>query len=399
MMSRNLVVCCDGTTNEVSGDGTNVLRAYRSLVRNETQICFYDSGVGTIASSGGPSSRVRRLSRWLDAAIGATVGVNVIDAYQFLVENYQDGDRIYLFGFSRGAYTVRALAGMIHFLGLLRPELHHLRELAWGIYSGEGVPGEVSRQFQGGKRFRKVFCREGPVRVHFIGVWDTVSSFGWFGDLKTVPHTANNPSIDHIRHAVAIDERRGFFRPNLFRTDEKRASKEEAGEQSFKEVWFAGSHGDVGGGYPEKDGTLSKISLEWMLHEAVSHQLLLDPDLARERLTGAKGKLPPDALGTLHNSLIGRWKLAEFVPMRRFHKATSSKVWHWPNFFRHREVKRLCVTSKRTGAADGAKEEEIVPVLHQSVIDRLNATTLPVAYRPSDLPTTYTIEPYLRPEI
>ncbi len=269
-MSKNIVVCVDGTCSDVTCDSTNVLRLFRCLVSNENQVIYYDSGVGTISD---PTSRTflgKLISRKLDGAIGSSVRENVCRAYQFLVRTYQPGDRIFLFGFSRGGYIVRALAGMIHFLGLVAPELTGLDRLAWTIYADDNHNLPISKRFQSGKRFRQAFARPEPVRIHFVGAWDSVSAFGWLWQLRTVPYTSNNPSIDHVRHAVAIDERRTAFQPNLFRPAD--ASQ----HATFQQLWFAGAHGDVGGGYPEHDNSLARITLQWMFEEAAAQRCLFD---------------------------------------------------------------------------------------------------------------------------
>jgi uncharacterized protein (DUF2235 family) len=128
---QNIVACCDGTDNEVATDSTNVLRLFRMLVRDDRQVAYYDGGVGTLADPAAISVLRKCLGRWLDAAIGLRVRDNVIAAYRFLAQTYKSGERIYLFGFSRWAYTVRAVAGQIHFLGLARLELEDLAALAW----------------------------------------------------------------------------------------------------------------------------------------------------------------------------------------------------------------------------------------------------------------------------
>lgn len=369
-MQRNLVVTCDGTTNEVTGDITNVLRLFRCLARNEQQVAYYDCGVGTIANPDRIFDRGRTWSRKLDSALGLSVREQAVSAYRFLLRNYQLGDRIFLFGFSRGAYASRAVAGMIHQLGLLRPELEHLGELAWSVYSGENVDFTVSQRFEGGARFRKCFCLAETPRIDFVGVWDTVSSFGWFSDLKTLPHTANNPSIDHIRHAVAIDERRAMFRANHFRP------RSTSQHKSVKEVWFAGSHGDVGGGYPEKIGTLSKVSLDWMLREATGCGLVVDPD-SLEHITNDPPRHPPlDPLGPLHDESVKlRWWLPELLPTRRYSADAGKKRWNSSNLWRRRKV-------------ESTIPEQSKPVLHQSVVTR----KMESGYDPPNFPDHYDIE-------
>ncbi len=370
-MSKNVIICCDGTTNEIAGDMTNVLRLYRCLDRRDDQICFYDCGVGTVANPDRMTQHGRQISRMVDSALGLSVRANALDAYRFLVQNYQPGDKIYLFGFSRGAYTVRAVAGMLHFLGLLRPELANLQELAWSVYSGENASQSVQLRFQGGNRFRKSFCIHDPVPIHFVGVWDTVSSFGWLGDLRTLPHTANNPSLLHVRHAVAIDERRAMFQANHFRPEKLKE------DQSYKEVWFAGSHCDVGGGYEEKDGTVSKVPLEWMLTEATAQGLLLDQANKGHLLNSRPDHPPADPLGTVHESLAGMWHIAELLPMRKYRGDAGEKRWQPPHFWKRRTMQTFVPGCTR-------------PTIHSSVVQRISQKP---DYKPSNLPAEYDIEP------
>ena len=131
---RNLVVCCDGTGNQVSGNLSNVLKLFRLATRNEKQRVFYDPGVGTIGNENAWRRFGQDAKAVFDLATGAGLDDNILTAYRFLVETYQAGDRIFLFGFSRGAYTVRALAGFIHMVGLLRPDQLNICDYALTAY-------------------------------------------------------------------------------------------------------------------------------------------------------------------------------------------------------------------------------------------------------------------------
>lgn len=329
---KNIVLCCDGTSNDVTCDSTNVLRLFRSLTRDGQQIGWYDPGVGTVADPRELTRTGKLISRKLDMAIGASVRENVCQGYRFLVRAYEPGDRIFLFGFSRGAYTVRALAGMIQSLGLVRRELEDLDKLAWAIYADDGLGLPASKQFASGGRFKKSFSIDGDVRIHFIGVWDTVSSFGWIWDPLTLPFTANNPGLDHVRHAVSIDEHRAAFQANLFWPQCISQHK------SFKQVWFPGSHGDVGGGYPDADNGLAKIALEWMYEEAEACGCRFElPQI--DNFLGKSSKLSkPDPLATAHNSTTGLWNLLEFVPRKQWDAAAKRMSWFRPNFYRRRVI-------------------------------------------------------------
>src|SRR5207244_8686199 len=137
------------------------------------------------------------------------------------------------------------------------------------------------------------------------------------------PYSADNPDIEHGRHAIAIDERRAFFRTNLWRHG-GRSPAQPHGPKDEVQVWFPGVHCDVGGGYPEQDSGLSKLALEWMLDEAVPLGLLVDAGRVTAML-GTRGgtDVPPDPNGVLHESLTGLWTLAEFVPKRHFNWTTG----------------------------------------------------------------------------
>jgi uncharacterized protein (DUF2235 family) len=363
-MAKNIVICCDGTTNEVSTDSTNVLRLYRTLIRDTDQLAYYDAGVGTVADSAAITVEGKRVSKELDSATGHSVRENAVKAYRFLASHYVPGDKIFLFGFSRGAYTVKAVAGMIHFLGLVRPELEGLAPLGWALYSDDDQSLAISKRFGGGARFKKCFSVESDTRIHFIGLWDTVSSFGWFWDFRALPYTADNASLDHIRHALAIDERRVAFRTNQFRP------RDPTQHLSLKQVWFAGAHCDVGGGYPELDDALAKIAFAWMEREAELYGLLIDTVERNRILTGAH-QSHPNPLGTLHESLQGRWQMAELLPRRVFNPDTQIRQWSWPNLGSRRKI----------------PEDAL---LHESVVTRLNDTD--ANYHPGNLPTRYLVE-------
>src|SRR4051812_21822286 len=259
-MPKTIVICCDGTTNEITGHQTNVLRLYSTLDRAhpDKQLTFYDPGVGTLADPMALTRTRKFVQRKLDAAIGRSLCQNFSDAYGFLSRYYESGDKIYMFGFSRGAYTARAVAGAMNMLGLLRPELSNLAPYVWAIYANDGHIYDVESRFGGARRFQELFCIPKRPPIRLLGLWDTVSSFGWFWDFETLPYTANNPLVEQVRHAVSIDEHRAAFPQNMIMKDKKPVMTDQ-----IKQVWFAGVHSDVGGGYADEVGGLSKISLEW----------------------------------------------------------------------------------------------------------------------------------------
>lgn len=358
-MTKNIVVCCDGTNNEVAGDQTNVLRLFRMLVRNEQQRVFYDAGVGTSADPTVQWWPQRLVHKRIDGAIGLSVRDNVLNAYRFLITHYMEGDRIYLFGFSRGAYTVRALAGMIFRCGLIYEDFDNITQYAWSIYSDEDRLKDKKRIFGGTARIKKVFGRRVP--IHFVGVWDTVSTFGWIWDLLTLPNTDTNKDIKHFRHALAIDERRSCYEPIPFWRGEA---------QDSMEVWFPGVHSDIGGGYPEAEAGLSKAPLEWMLNEAVGYHLEVNKEEVKEQLHRIEKYEPQAAFGTMHDeSRRLLWRLQGWFPKRSYLRQKGHNTWHWPN------------RAKRRTIPAGA-------LIHRTAIDRLENNDIEYAF---ELPQDYAV--------
>jgi uncharacterized protein (DUF2235 family) len=353
-MTRNLILCLDGTSNQYSATNTNVIKLYAMLDRaRNDQLSYYQPGIGTIP----PPGVWGRFKSWfvtrLDLAIAWLLSQHVTDAYRFLMRYYQDGDSVFIFGFSRGAYTARAVAGMLYKVGLLTQGNEELIPFAWDIFKRED-----DRTLADG--FRKTFCR--PVQVHFLGLWDTVSSVGWAWAPKHFQFTQNNPGVNIVRHAVALDERRAYFVQNLW------------GNQpptDIEQVWFPGVHCDIGGGYAENESGLSAIALKWMVGQAETAGLFINQQmkatvLPQRDVSGAT-YVAPCVGGPLHESLKGWWWLAEFIP-KRYRDPSANFATRWMiHAGRHRHVN------------DGAK-------IHQSVFDR---TKLVSTYQPTNLPSQY----------
>jgi uncharacterized protein (DUF2235 family) len=251
-MPKKIVICCDGTGNQFGKQNSNVVKLYKMLVCNAEQIAYYHPGVGTV----GARNALTQFARWWTQVIGLAFGYgisdNVADAYQFLMRTFQPGDELYLFGFSRGAYTARSLCGMLHCLGLLTNGNEALIPYAIRLIKGRPIDFAVAADF------KKTFSLE--CKPHFVGLWDTISSVGWVYNAVHFPYTtaASNADFRLVRHAVSIDERRAFFRQNLF-------GQPHDAQQDVQEVWFAGVHSDVGGSYPESESQLSQIALRWMV--------------------------------------------------------------------------------------------------------------------------------------
>ena len=291
---KRIFICADGTWNRPEKDlaedfPTNVLKIARGVspvdARGNAQVVFYDWGIGSYydQKKGG--------------AFGDGINKNIMDDYRFIVQNYDPGDEIFLFGFSRGAYTVRSLAGLMNNCGVLKRRHANRIESAFELYKDrkEHPDGQVS------ERFRARYAVEGPSRIRFVGVWDTVGALGvpihmlGFLNEKHLFHDRKiGPNIDIARHALAIDEVRDDFEPTIWK---KRPGLD------LKQVWFAGVHCDVGGGYKpdRKRRLLSDIPLGWLISEAEAAGARFESHLHR----GLKG----DSLAEQHESYSGFFKL------------------------------------------------------------------------------------------
>ncbi len=254
---KRIVICSDGTWNDPEAENpTNVVRVARSIQPEDEhgvqQVVFYDWGVGTT------------YSKTRAGVSGLGIMKNIQDGYRFIVQNYDPGDEIFLFGFSRGAYTARALAGMLNKCGILkRSRAQHIPK-AFDFYK----QSDIKPSDDAASDWRKRHCVEaerGPVR--FLGVWDTVGALGIPTRVLAFVDEADlfydeelGSSVDVARHAVAIDELRKDFAPTLWK-------KKSAAD--LKQVWFAGVHSDVGGGVEgQKRNRASDIPLGWMVREA-----------------------------------------------------------------------------------------------------------------------------------
>jgi len=319
-MGRNIVVCCDGTANQFSQDNTNVVKLYSALVDDAArQLIFYHPGVGTMEAPGALTSWGQRATIFAGMAVGYGLERDITAAYTFIMNNYKasEGDRLFLFGFSRGAYTVRAIASLLRSCGILRPG--HETSIPYAIRLMNAIgTRQTAEYFRLVARFKRTFAA-GSCKPYFVGVWDTVSSVGWINNPLKIPYTANNADIQIGRHAIALDERRGFYRPNLWRPGEKAAR---SGPKDLKQVWFVGCHSDVGGGYPETESGLSKIALRWMVREAEAAGLLVDAGRRDAAIAAGQG---PDPDAKMHDELAAHlyWRLLEHVPKYHYDYATK----------------------------------------------------------------------------
>ena len=274
-MTKQIALYFDGTWNSADqAFPTDVTKLHQATKEGEAngkdQVVFYDEGVGVEGI-------------WLERILGGVSGrgleENIAQGYKKLIDEHEDGDEIYLFGYSRGAYTGRSLAGLIRNCGILRPE--HMARIpgARKLYRKRGSGPESDEAKQLKDQYSKV------ADIHFIGVWDTVRSRGL--PLKFIGRLYNwrfsfhdvtlSRSVKHAYHAIAIDEKRGPFKPSIW-------SNLPITEQSVEQVWFAGVHSNIGGGAP--DPGLSEIALSWIAGKARDSGLELDwsllPEISQE---------------------------------------------------------------------------------------------------------------------
>lgn len=403
-MPKNIVLCSDGTGNIANKNrGTNVFKLFEALDTStcppagaRRQVVFYDDGVGT--------ERARWL-RLLTGAVGWGLSRNVRQLYRHLCRSYEPGDSIYLFGFSRGAFTARTLAGLIVDCGVIDMDKPvpargfgpfrvlpftpggplWLRWLSWRalrthrrhyVAFFQGVVNFVLRLKQGERAvadFRRRYSTEArtkkPVRIHFLGVWDTVNSVGVpseglrriIGSIfyrYTFPKTTLSDRVEKACHALSLDDERQSFAPVLW--DESlypkvepcecggERSDEDDGGSRIEQVWFPGMHADVGGGYA-KHG-LAHVPLRWMMRRAEAHGLRFTP------MASATIRERRNPLGTMHDSRAGAGRYYRYLP---------------------RDVEELC-------AAANAKCR-----VHAAAFDRLLART--DDYLPVCLPAGYEI--------
>lgn len=319
---KNIIVFSDGTGQEGGkGHNTNVYKLFNMVVDRDDrrQVAFYDRGLGTTAGE-----------RFMGQAFGTGISRNIKDCYQFLFQNYNAGDRIFLFGFSRGATTVRSLAGFIHHFGILpecRPELI---DQAYRIYQIDNPQRRLRKAREFIARHRTMWAR-----IRFLGVWDTVAALGvphprWSALINKIPfwkhkfhHLGLSESVEHARHALAIDDRRKVFHPTLW-------DEELLPYQTMKQVWFSGMHTDVGGGYAEQG--LSDVVLDWMIGEARPHGLLI--------YDKHKVEIRPDPCGKMHDSRDTRVKRWLFKERERFwdHEKRGKPVVHESVLIRHKAL-------------------------------------------------------------
>ncbi|KAI9444644.1 hypothetical protein H4582DRAFT_2179150, partial [Lactarius indigo] len=400
---RTLILCFDGTSDKYDKTNTNVVKLYSLFNKDHAgeQLCYYQAGVGTYTEPGLISSITQWVAKTLDKAIAWYLYQHILDGYRFLMRNYNTGDRVCLFGFSRGAYTARALAGMLHKVGLLSKDNTEQIPFAYQLYASDR-PDDLGLV----DGFKKTFCRNVP--IDFVGVWDTVASTGIIMN-KTLPFVGVNTTIRVFRQALALDEHRVKFIPNYYHRDSDttvaidslpssreghvsdvpgnmskiiRHQTDEIFEKTdVKEVWFAGCHADVGGGAKgNEENALSDIPLRWMVREIVSAgvKVIFDEKaLEDHRIPVSSNHDPLDAEDVedvktkINDQLVKTpsWKLLEYIPttfpaLDKDGKPIKKRTLHFergrqvpPNPYFHESV-RVCMKHGYEPRAEYKKGEE-----------------------------------------
>jgi len=316
---KRLVICCDGTWQRLYGGAlTNVALTARAVAARDAagrpQVVYYSAGVG---------ASLDRLSLW-QGMTGADLDDNLLDAWLFLNFNYEPGDSIYLFGFSRGAYTVRSLAGLLRKIGILRREHVDKAHAALELYRRRGLGADAPEV----ERFRIAHAAAWPrlsapftqppvdLSIRYLGIWDTVGSLGiprllpisiGLNARYRFHDTALSRSVQFARHAVAIDERRAAFAPTLW--SNLQAFNQPGMPPRVLQAWFPGDHGGVGGGSARK---LSNCALLWVLEGAEQAGLTLRREPGSV-LSGCLAEIDPigapiDQRFSLLNLAGARWR-------------------------------------------------------------------------------------------
>jgi len=301
--NRTLVLCFDGTGDQFDSDNSNIVEFFSLLKKDDPskQLVYYQAGIGTYTVPQIATPMFAKFSKMVDEGIAWNLDAHIMGGYEFIMQNYHSGDRICIFGFSRGAYTARCLAGMIHKVGLLPVSNNQQVPFAYKMYTRTDDLG-----WKQSNAFKKAFSID--VDIEFLGVWDTVNSVGLIP--RRLPFTTSNTVVSTFRHAVSLDEHRAKFKANLWNrplkdeeflsiSDQKLAKQAQKGKASSSptkvhhhkdslkilegkygakdrlkptdvdEVWFSGAHCDIGGGSVATglQPCLARIPLRWMIRE------------------------------------------------------------------------------------------------------------------------------------
>jgi len=420
---RRIIVCLDGTANEVSDRQTHVVRIFRGLKKTERQKVHYIQGVGTMQGQVLRDDDGMSIWRVLGLIFGTGHEDNVLNGYRYICETYDRAaherygadtstakqdvrDQISLVGFSRGAYTARVLAGFINAFGLLHPDDLHMAPQVFRAYRSlhvDDAPDTFRNEYKALKRFAQVF-RPINVPIHTLVLFDTVSAnFHFRTMLQTFwqrlslitfdahAYTSVNPSVRAVLHAVSIDEKRSFYRPLLWKGREYHGNNFNASEdnqdQIVREVWFAGYHKDIGGSGLEDQAGLGKIPLSWALDQmkAIGTEwdwfrgywaTEIDGRGRYKETVDGRCKSIPDATGPIHETMVGGWKILEWIPKTLWRKAIPVTKTQYPFWYLPRSEPRMI------------SEDAFI---HPSVYDRMAHDRS--QYKPSNLPKTKDTNP------
>jgi uncharacterized protein (DUF2235 family) len=345
-MLRNLIVCSDGTGNTFAQHVSNVSHLVQSLdlSRCDEQLVFYDQGIGTNPALVNDIKAFAReriderqalrilappqvaVPRPLATIAGLTVGyglrANVREMYRELTRHYRSADDLlYFFGFSRGAFTVRALAGLIYRCGLPAATFAD-DDQAFNSCFAQAYDAYVPHEENWARidRFRSTYGAR-DAEVYFLGLWDTVKSYGGLVP-QSLPHLRHNPIVRTVAHAMALDERRSWFLPTSWGGIDADAENERTlrpdpryATQQVSEVWFVGCHSDIGGGDDEHE--TAKIAFRWMLGHATHAGVLLDSKCAAWIFSDDDERYPQ-----IHSSFHAGWWLSDRIPRWELDNAT-----------------------------------------------------------------------------
>ena len=336
-MARNILIFADGTGNEggliPDESRTNVYKLYRatrtgpdSTIDPSRQIAFYIRGVGT--PTPGIFRSLRGAGEQLQQTIGAGVTSRIVDCYAAIISTWRPGDRIYLFGFSRGAYTVRCLAHVLELVGIPTQErgqplsleptaLRRIAKIGVKALYEWGLPiKNLEKRRRAVEAFRSEYQSaigaERNVVPYFIGVWDTVAALGWTHFtiskiMRKLPFLSSQYDLHFVqdvpfaRHAMAIDEYRRDFVRVPWGGSGTVSDGDIKGVTRFRQVWFPGNHADIGGSYPENESRLSDIALKWMV-DFISKEIPDEP--ARIIVDQELLHLYPACDGMMHDELM-----------------------------------------------------------------------------------------------
>jgi uncharacterized protein (DUF2235 family) len=329
-MGKVITLCLDGTNNQVrSSANTNVVRLYDMLDLSDASnhVAYYAPGVGTFSSSAAWTPPARTVSRYMGLMFGAGLRQELGNAYQFLMNAYEPGDRVFVFGFSRGAYTARALLGLVDAVGLFRPGAENLVPYVVSVFANDRKNNQAGTLANYTSSFARVTGGSTRITIDFVGLWDTVEAAGTLsgGPLRW-PGTDSLSRARVVRHATSIDERRRPFALSPVVPLDP-APPATVDSQDLLQVWFAGVHSDVGGMF-DKGARLSDIPLKWMVKEACAHGLA--PVVARTYDTYLTQVTGECATGAVH--VMSRWwgvlgRRRRRVPSRAFvHASVRTRI-------------------------------------------------------------------------